>query len=180
MTSPLKRLFHWGPLASMGITAALIVSTLSTRVDMIWILIFQITMCLTLYYMWCATLIGPGYISPAEPSPTTNTTTTTKTATKTTGQPTSEVGRFCRRCCHIVLKKHHHCPWINNCVGQYNEQYFLKFLYFAIAVSIQSAALLIIDTCRHNYSSSSILFNVLNIALAIGVFVSLSVLLYTH
>lgn len=160
MTFPLIRLIHWGPLASMAITAALTVSTLSTKVGLIWNFVFQLTMCLTLYNMWCATLIGPGYIS------------------EKSSKILPKSSRFCRRCHNTVLKKHHHCPWINNCVGQNNEQYFLRFLYAAIAVSLQSSALLIIDTCQR--SSSAILFNVLSISLSIGVFISVSVLVYTH
>lgn len=157
--SPIKRLVHWGPIASMAITASITVATISTSTSLLWIFAFQITMCLTLYNMWCATLIGPGYISITSPT------------------ESPESGRFCRRCCHIVLRKHHHCPWINNCVGQYNEQYFVRFLLFAIAVTIQSTAHLIIHTCQ---MQTFIIFNVFNIGLSIGVLIAVSVLLYTH
>lgn len=30
----------------------------------------------------------------------------------------------CRRC---ILNMDHHCPWINNCVGEYNQKYFMQF-----------------------------------------------------
>lgn len=92
-------------------------------------------------------------------------------------QVPTESGKFCRRCCQIVLKKHHHCPWINNCVGEHNEQYFIRFLIFAILVTIQSTTHLIIHTCLQR---SILFFNVFNIALSIGVLISVSVLLYTH
>lgn len=170
MTSPLRRLVHWGPVASMAITAALTFTTLSTKANLIWILSFQLTMCITLYNMWCATLIGPGYMSSAEEE---------SSSTSNGVKSTKGLNRFCRRCCRIVLRKHHHCPWINNCVGQNNEQYFLRFLYSTIAVSLQSSILLIIDTCQRN-SSASILFNVVSISLSIGVFISMLMLLYTH
>lgn len=32
---------------------------------------------------------------------------------------------ICNRC---VLKMDHHCPWINGCVGYYNQRYFIGFL----------------------------------------------------
>lgn len=121
------------------------------------------TMCLTLYNMWCATLIGPGSITIDEST--------------TTSRESPESGRFCRRCCQIVLRKHHHCPWINNCVGQYNENYFVKFLIFAIAVTIQSTTHLIIDTLKRN---TIMFFNVFNIGLSLGVLIAVSVLLYIH
>lgn len=159
--SPLKRLIHWGPIGSMAITASITVATLSTTTSSFWILIFQLTMCLTLYNMWCATFIEPGYISSEESS----------------NQTTSKVNRYCKRCCHIVLRKHHHCPWINNCVGLYNEQYFVRFLLFAIAVTIQSTTHLIIDTW---HSHMIIVFSIFNIGLSIGVLIAVSTLMYTH
>lgn len=175
--TPLKRLFHWGPLASMAITASITISTLSTPTGPIWIFLFQLTMCMTLYNMWCATLIGPGYLSNISTDEQKQQTREQQKdqASKSVVQP--ESGRFCRRCCNVVLKKHHHCPWINNCVGQYNEQYFIRFLLFAIAVTIQSSTHLLIHTCLNKII---LIFNIFNIGLSIGVFIAVSVLLFTH
>lgn len=39
--SPIKRLLHWGPMASMAITASITISTLSTHVGLIWISYFN-------------------------------------------------------------------------------------------------------------------------------------------
>ncbi|CAH8596992.1 unnamed protein product [Schistosoma mattheei] len=35
--------------------------------------------------------------------------------------------RICRRC---VRRMDHHCPWINNCVGECNQKYFIQFLIY--------------------------------------------------
>ncbi|GAA5946917.1 hypothetical protein JCM3765_002074 [Sporobolomyces pararoseus] len=36
----------------------------------------------------------------------------------------------CRQCKTCVLKMDHHCPWVNNCVGHYNQGYFVRFLFY--------------------------------------------------
>ncbi|CAI5438780.1 unnamed protein product [Caenorhabditis angaria] len=35
--------------------------------------------------------------------------------------------RVCKRC---VRKMDHHCPWVNNCVGEYNQKHFLQFILY--------------------------------------------------
>ncbi|CAB3408904.1 unnamed protein product [Caenorhabditis bovis] len=35
--------------------------------------------------------------------------------------------RICKRC---VRKMDHHCPWVNNCVGELNQKYFLQFVIY--------------------------------------------------
>eukprot|EP01064_Diplonema_japonicum_P022718 TRINITY_DN3280_c0_g3_i1.p1 TRINITY_DN3280_c0_g3~~TRINITY_DN3280_c0_g3_i1.p1 ORF type:complete len:357 (+),score=55.31 TRINITY_DN3280_c0_g3_i1:90-1073(+) len=59
--------------------------------------------------------------------------------------------RFCKTCwkwkpprahhCHFcggcVLKMDHHCPWINNCVGHYNQRYFFNMLLYIWCATAQ-------------------------------------------
>lgn len=161
MLSPVRRMCHWGPLASIAITASITVATISAKITLLMCMVFQLTMCLTLYNMWCATLLGPGYLEANGDNP-----------------PGS--GRFCRSCGLIVAKKHHHCPWINNCVGQNNEHYFKRFLFFAAIVSIESGIILGLDTYQQDTLKQFPIFNIFNLGLSVGVLLGCSVLLYTH
>ncbi|KAM3721571.1 Palmitoyltransferase ZDHHC3 [Dirofilaria immitis] len=50
--------------------------------------------------------------------------------------------RICRRC---IRKMDHHCPWVNNCIGEYNQKYFLQFLLY-VGLSSAYALSLIVTT----------------------------------
>ena len=52
--------------------------------------------------------------------------------------------RHCHCCNRCVRKFDHHCPWIRNCVGGNNHNWFLVYVLF-IALSLVSAASLLID-----------------------------------
>ena len=53
----------------------------------------------------------------------------------------------CSICGICVLKMDHHCPWINNCIGQNNQRYFLLFLFhsfcYTFLVSILTIPILL-------------------------------------
>lgn len=46
--------------------------------------------------------------------------------------------RICRRC---IRRMDHHCPWINNCVGERNQKYFLQFLIYVGVLSVYAIVL---------------------------------------
>lgn len=62
--------------------------------------------------------------------------------------------RICKRC---IRRMDHHCPWINNCVGERNQKFFLQFLVYVALMAMYSVALVIgswlypCDTCGVNY-----------------------------
>lgn len=58
----------------------------------------------------------------------------------------------CTICGACVMKMDHHCPWINNCVGQNNQRYFLLFLVFLLSYSSFNAGLSIPMIVNGEYS----------------------------
>jgi len=55
--------------------------------------------------------------------------------------------RICRRC---VRKMDHHCPWVNNCVGEFNQKYFIQFLIYVGLSSIYAIGLSIYFWIYHD------------------------------
>mmetsp|Transcript_14327 Transcript_14327/g.2339 ORF Transcript_14327/g.2339 Transcript_14327/m.2339 type:complete len:88 (+) Transcript_14327:350-613(+) len=38
----------------------------------------------------------------------------------------------------------HHCPWVNNCIGMYNQKHFVLFLLYTALACLYSFVLLIV------------------------------------
>ena len=39
--------------------------------------------------------------------------------------------KHCSRCQGCIMNMDHHCPWMFNCIGQFNQKYFLQFLVYS-------------------------------------------------
>ncbi|ESO93743.1 hypothetical protein LOTGIDRAFT_205637 [Lottia gigantea] len=49
----------------------------------------------------------------------------------------------CRVCRQCIRRMDHHCPWINNCVGEFNQKFFIQFLFYVGLLSLYAFGLVI-------------------------------------
>lgn len=42
-----------------------------------------------------------------------------------------------------IRRMDHHCPWINNCVGERNQKFFLQFLVYVGILALYSVSLVV-------------------------------------
>ena len=54
----------------------------------------------------------------------------------------------CSKCKRCIRAMHHHCPWINNCVGLYTQKNFILFLAWACLGCALGALTLIVKQMR--------------------------------
>ncbi|KAK4467807.1 hypothetical protein MN116_008732 [Schistosoma mekongi] len=112
-------------------------------------LCFNIVASLLLFSHLCAVLTDPGLI-PLHRCTANQLNTVQKPGGWTTCNkcgihrpPRAHHCRICRRC---VRRMDHHCPWINNCVGECNQKYFIQFLIYVGILCVYALTLVII--CR--------------------------------
>lgn len=56
---------------------------------------------------------------------------------------------ICKRC---IRKMDHHCPWVNNCVGEKNQRFFVLFTMYIALISVYALCLsfLQVYSCVHD------------------------------
>ncbi|CAG0924163.1 unnamed protein product [Notodromas monacha] len=49
-----------------------------------------------------------------------------------------ERAHHCSICQRCIKKMDHHCPWVNNCVGEKNQKYFVLFTFYIAVISVHA------------------------------------------
>ncbi|XP_014666174.1 PREDICTED: palmitoyltransferase ZDHHC3-like [Priapulus caudatus] len=54
-----------------------------------------------------------------------------------------ERAHHCSVCQRCIKKMDHHCPWVNNCVGENNQKYFVLFTFYICIISIHAIIMVV-------------------------------------
>ena len=57
----------------------------------------------------------------------------------------------CRSCHCCILEQDHHCPWMNNCIGIFNQKYFILFNIYAFLSVVYCSGIYYHYTVYVNY-----------------------------
>lgn len=145
-----RRLFHWGPLIAIGITAQVGIS--ATYLHLQWWPINTLTsflhLSLFLFFNYCvltnlchSAFIGPGYVPLHWTPPEKDFEDRLQFCHVCNGYKAPR-SHHCSRCGRCVLKMDHHCPWVNNCVGHRNHAFFVRFLAAAVIGCLHAAVII--------------------------------------
>ncbi|XP_045488182.1 palmitoyltransferase ZDHHC6 [Pieris rapae] len=157
MSSPFKRLCHWGPIAVLGIIK-LITWAMIHLMSMWWpphvslaaalhSILFITLAALTLYYFLQSLLEGPGFVPKGWKPEKEEDVDYLQYCTVCEGFKAPR-SHHCKKCGRCVKKMDHHCPWINCCVGHANHGYFSTFLMFAVLGCFHASIVLV--TCLYH------------------------------
>lgn len=156
-TMGLSRILHWGPMVAIGIIKWVSLTTVYCSTmwwppadslgGFLFLSGFLLFAGLTMFHFLSAMVDGPGYL-PLGWSP--------KQGSKEEWEECLQWcvecqgykaprAHHCRKCGRCVQKMDHHCPWINNCVGEWNQKYFLQFLFYVGVLSAYSILLVAVS-----------------------------------
>jgi len=145
------RLFHLGPLFTLGITKIIVWSTI--HCNSIWwppshsvqgFFNSAIFICLsgaTLYNFLSSLYNGPGHVTLGWKPDKEDDVANLQFCIVCQGYKAPR-SHHCRKCQRCVLKRDHHCVFINNCLGHQNHTNFMAFLISAIIGCAQAAVII--------------------------------------
>ena len=67
-----------------------------------------------------------------------------------------ERAHHCSVCQRCIRKMDHHCPWINNCVGETNQKFFVLFTFYIASISLHAMVMAFIHFVKCVNSNWSI------------------------
>ena len=62
-------------------------------------------------------------------------------------------GHHCSFCKGCMMKMDHHCPWVNNCIGQFTQKFFILFCFYSFFACLE---VLIIEFYYGYYKSRTL------------------------
>lgn len=100
---------------------------------------YQLTIALSFISHLRAVTTDPGTISQHSPPDNFSPIKQCKLCRDSWKPPRAHHCKTCRRC---IFRMDHHCPWINNCVGQANQKFFILFLGYTSTAAVVTLILL--------------------------------------